>query len=150
MYDSQKIKNLRCPNCDAVVSEVSTQEDFLKSMADAGSTSLGVRNVDARISRTSNADSFLANLFDFKFKKFVTTQVAGVMFLLCTVLVALTVFWQEYAIFKSFTEEDASLVPTSLAIACYILFSGFVAIVLIRIVLESLVALVKIAQNTTK
>ena len=150
MYDSQKIKNLRCPNCDAVVSEVSAQEDFPKSMAGAGATSLGARNVDARISRTSSGDSFLANLFDFKFRNFVTTQVAGVMFLLCTVLVTLTVLWQVLGILSSLGDADASQAFTKLAMACYFLLSGFIAIVLIRLVLESLVALVKVAQNTSK
>ena len=87
---------------------------------------------------------FFKSLFDFNFQKFVTRQVASVLYAL---LVGLTAIASVVSAIISLTQGQRGLFVVGAILA---LLGGLVFIIVLRLIFEAGIALVVIAENTKK
>lgn len=102
-------------------------------------------NQESTIKNSSDV-SFMKALFDFKFEEWVTLRIASVIYVLFIVLVSLiavglVVTW----LVAGFSSGEGAL--TVLALGA-IALGWFLSILLYRLVIESAIATIKVAENT--
>ena len=91
----------------------------------------------------SKSQNFFAQLFDFSFNDFITVKIIGIVY---GIGIGLSGLFTLVGIIASFTQEGYSII-----IALIVMPLSFLAsIIVLRITLESVVVMFRIAQSTTR
>ena len=93
--------------------------------------------------------SFLKDLYDYKFRKYITRRIIGVIYAICLIVIPAATFYLTYQWEKMAAvnyESGLHLALIGIWIAGPII--GFIVLIWLRLILEAIVALVNIAENT--
>ena len=93
----------------------------------------------------TEARTFGEGILDFRFRKYVSTQVASTLYVLATVIVVAYTLAFEFFALKSLLDTNQSF---DLWVFIWPLIQALLIVVAVRVGLEAIVALVRIAENT--